>query len=130
MRLSQAEYESIFDNAPSFQEKKAFIDVFRKKWKEDKGYCSLFDKRNAFKQAVLNSISKDAGQRPMTSQGLHSRLPLHDSVSADRISINGYSAKFHNPIQNSEGPNIDMFIESLYARPSVSDKFIQSPAKR
>ncbi|CDW79371.1 UNKNOWN [Stylonychia lemnae] len=53
IRLSQVEYDSIFDNAPSFQEKKAFIEVFRKKWKEDKGYCSMFDKRQAFRQAML-----------------------------------------------------------------------------
>ena len=46
--MTQEEYESIFDNPPSFEEKKAFIEIFRKKWKEDKGYCSLFDKRQAY----------------------------------------------------------------------------------
>eukprot|EP00347_Sterkiella_histriomuscorum_P022517 403338193 len=52
VRLSQNEYDSIFDSVPSFKEKKAFIEVFRKKWKEDKGFCSMFDKRQAFKQAL------------------------------------------------------------------------------
>jgi len=37
---------------PSFPEKKAFVDIFRKKWKEDKGYCSVFDKITEYKQAV------------------------------------------------------------------------------
>lgn len=42
VQLSAQEYNSIFENPPSFYEKKAFVDVFRRKWKEDKGYCSLF----------------------------------------------------------------------------------------
>ena len=45
VRLSQYEYETIFEKDPSFNEKKAFVEVFRKKWKEDKGFCSMFDKR-------------------------------------------------------------------------------------
>lgn len=45
VRLSQLEYETIFEKDPSFNEKKAFVEVFRRKWKEDKGYCSMFDKR-------------------------------------------------------------------------------------
>lgn len=52
IRLTQVEYESIFDNLPSFSEKKAFIEVFRRKWREDKGFCSMFDKRQSFKQAM------------------------------------------------------------------------------
>ena len=45
VRLSQFEYETIFEKDPSFNEKKAFVEVFRRKWKEDKGYCSMFEKR-------------------------------------------------------------------------------------
>ena len=45
VRLSQQEYDTIFERDPSFNEKKAFVDVFRRKWREDKGYCSMFDKR-------------------------------------------------------------------------------------
>lgn len=55
IRLSQMEYDSIFDNPPTFEEKKAFIEVFRKKWREDKGYCSMFDKRAFFKGAYVRS---------------------------------------------------------------------------
>ena len=51
VRLSQFEYETIFEKDPSFNEKKAFVEVFRKKWKEDKGYCSMFDKRAKFRKA-------------------------------------------------------------------------------
>lgn len=51
VRLSQDEYETIFEKDPSFNEKKAFVEVFRRKWKEDKGYCSLFDKRQKYRKA-------------------------------------------------------------------------------
>ena len=51
VRLSQFEYETIFEKDPSFNEKKAFVEVFRKKWKEDKGYCSMFDKRGKYRKA-------------------------------------------------------------------------------
>jgi hypothetical protein len=55
VKLSKLEYESIFENPPTFQEKKAFVEVFRKKWREDKGYCSLFDKLQAYKSAAQRS---------------------------------------------------------------------------
>ena len=45
------EYDSIFDNPPTFPEKKAFVEVFRKKWREDRGYCSIFDKLQNYKEA-------------------------------------------------------------------------------
>ena len=51
VRLTQREYQTIFDRAPNFYEKKAVVDQFRRKWKEDKGYCSMFDKRKDFKDA-------------------------------------------------------------------------------
>lgn len=51
VRLSQFEYETIFEKDPSFNEKRAFVEVFRKKWKEDKGYCSMFDKRGKYRKA-------------------------------------------------------------------------------
>ena len=49
IKLTANEYESIFDCPPTFDEKKAFIEVFKKRWKEDKGYCSVFDKRQLYK---------------------------------------------------------------------------------
>lgn len=52
IRLTTFEYDSIFENPPTFQEKKAFVDVFRRKWKEDKGYCSIFDKRAIYRNAI------------------------------------------------------------------------------
>ena len=51
VRLSQYEYETIFGKDPSFNEKRAFVGDVRKKWKEDKGYCSMFDKRGKYRQA-------------------------------------------------------------------------------
>jgi len=47
---------TIFEHKPSFNEKKAFVGMFRKKWKEDKGYCSLFDKRKSARMAKSASI--------------------------------------------------------------------------
>jgi hypothetical protein len=49
IKLTQTEYDSIFDNPPTFPEKRAFIEVFRKKWREDKGYCSMFEKMQTYK---------------------------------------------------------------------------------
>jgi hypothetical protein len=44
--ISQEEYDSIFhDGNPTFYEKRAFVEMFRRKWREDKGLCSMFDKR-------------------------------------------------------------------------------------
>lgn len=58
VRLKSDEYGTIFEHKPSFNEKKAFVGMFRKKWKEDKGYCSLFDKRKTAKLAKSASIDK------------------------------------------------------------------------
>ncbi len=49
--ISQDEYESIFHDNPTFYEKKAFVEMFRRKWREDKGFCSIFEKRQLYKQA-------------------------------------------------------------------------------
>lgn len=49
---------TIFEHKPSFNEKKAFVGMFRKKWKEDKGYCSLFDKRKSARMAKSASIDQ------------------------------------------------------------------------
>jgi hypothetical protein len=43
--ITQEEYDSIFHDNPTFYEKRAFVEMFRRKWREDKGFCSLFDKR-------------------------------------------------------------------------------------
>jgi hypothetical protein len=44
--ISQDQYDKIFhDHQATFYERRAFVDMFRKKWREDKGLCSLFDKR-------------------------------------------------------------------------------------
>lgn len=43
---------------PTFYERKAFKDDFRRKWKEDKGMVSMFDKRQQYKQNILYSLKK------------------------------------------------------------------------
>lgn len=58
VRLTQNEYDTIFESKPSFNEKKAFVSMFRKKWNEDKGYCSLFDKMRGVRLAKSKSIDK------------------------------------------------------------------------
>ena len=71
VKLSSYEYDSIFDSPPTFYEKRAFVDLFRKKWKEDRGFCSLFEKRPIYKQAVqeyLVGLQKKVKQkRPMST---------------------------------------------------------------
>lgn len=56
IKLTQLEYESIFDNQPTFPEKRAFVEVFRKKWREDKGYCSIFEKLHGYKEARSRDV--------------------------------------------------------------------------
>lgn len=58
MRLEQNQYQTIFEHKPSFNEKKAFVGMFRKKWKEDRGYCSLFDKIKQCRLAKSQSLDK------------------------------------------------------------------------
>lgn len=58
VRLSQLEYDTIFEKDPSFNEKRAFVEVFRRKWKEDKGFCSMFHKRQKFRQAKSAALRK------------------------------------------------------------------------
>jgi hypothetical protein len=54
-RLSANEYNQIFDREPSFNERKAFVDVFRKQWKDDMGYGSMFNRRKSYKMAKTKS---------------------------------------------------------------------------
>ena len=48
----------MFDRAPNFYEKKSMVDQLRRKWKEDKGYCSMFSKRKDFKDAKNKQLEK------------------------------------------------------------------------
>ena len=85
------EYESIFDNLPSFQEKKAFIEVFRKKWREDKGFCSIFDKRQTFKQAILDKRRSIASAASRDAYGMQDGLSKgRPKSSAGHMSIGGH----------------------------------------
>lgn len=69
-QVTQDDYNSIFnDTTTSFYEKKAFVDLFRRKWREDKGLCSLFDKRQMYKQAM-----QDAKQKQRLSPTMKSLL--------------------------------------------------------
>ena len=56
-RLSQREYDQIFSRNPSFNEKKAFVDLFRRKWRGDKGYSSMFDRMRSYRIAKSRSSS-------------------------------------------------------------------------
>ena len=62
VRLSQFEYETIFEKDPSFNEKRAFVEGVRRKWKEAKGYCSMFVKRAKFRQAKSAAAGKQSRQ--------------------------------------------------------------------
>jgi len=41
--------EEIKKALPSFKEKMAFVDALKKRWREQKGYCSVFDRIRAEK---------------------------------------------------------------------------------
>jgi hypothetical protein len=56
--ISQDQYDKIFhDHQATFYERKAFVDMFRKKWREDKGFCSIFEKRQIYKKAKEGKVS-------------------------------------------------------------------------
>ena len=54
-RISRDEYNQIFDRDPTFNERKAFVNVFRKQWKDDMGYGSMFNRRKSYKLAKNKS---------------------------------------------------------------------------
>jgi hypothetical protein len=47
--------------------------MFRKKWREDKGYCSLFDKRKSCRLAKSHSIDK-VERRNKSRQALRDKM--------------------------------------------------------
>lgn len=40
---------------PSFKEKMAFINTLKRRWKEQKGYCSIFDKARNLKSRAIKA---------------------------------------------------------------------------
>ena len=54
-KLTKDEYNQIFDRDPTFNERKAFVNVFRKQWKDDLGYGSAFNRRKSYKMAKNKS---------------------------------------------------------------------------
>lgn len=55
-RLDHSDYEQIFERPPTFNEKKAFISLFRHKWKQDMKLTSVFERRHKYKIAKGNSV--------------------------------------------------------------------------
>jgi chorismate mutase len=52
---------------PTFYERRAFIDDFRRKWREDRGMVSLFDKRQMYKKAM--GRVKSANENTLVKKG-------------------------------------------------------------
>ena len=48
VRLPSSDYNQIFDREPTFNEKKAFVNIFRQKWMKDNKHSSMFDRRKLF----------------------------------------------------------------------------------
>jgi hypothetical protein len=53
---------------PTFYERRAFIDDFRRKWREDRGMVSLFDKRQMYKKAAMGRV-KSANENTLVKKG-------------------------------------------------------------
>jgi len=113
--------------------------VFRKKWKEDKGYCSLFEKLSSYKSAMERSRERAATSASMSHHHhkVNSTSParVSSSCSALRarrastslaqraaaagaggppvvdITVKGQPATFYNPVQNNHEGNLNLFIE-------------------
>ena len=82
VRLSQFEYDTIFERDPSFNEKKAFVEVFRRKWREDKGYCSVFDKRQKYRKA--KSAANQDREKKEIAKAMHKSRQEHLMLAAYR----------------------------------------------
>jgi len=45
--LDQSSQDKVKKILPSFKEKMAFVDALKKRWREQKGYCSIFERLRA-----------------------------------------------------------------------------------
>ena len=48
-RLKQLE---LLKALPSFKERTAFVDSLKRRWRQQKGYCSVFDKARMIKSSM------------------------------------------------------------------------------
>lgn len=150
VKLSVDEYDSVFKQNPSFYEKQAFVELFRKKWKEDNGYCSKFQKRGAYKEAADMFKQKQWDQerkliekrrkrksktRPHTSliPKRHERADSKDLTNSSykvnhKLGVNFKvdNSSFYKSAANRENP-LKMVGESkLISDPSVKEEKFQS----
>ena len=51
LKLASKKQHDAATNQATFYERKAFVDDFRRKWREDRGMVSLFDKRHKYREA-------------------------------------------------------------------------------
>ena len=98
---------------------KAFTDLFLNKWKEEKGYCSKFNRLpmyknavNAFKEKVnrtttlsISSTKRNLKSRPQTSNTHHSKL------RTSRFGFKSYGFKFSKKNFVRERNNNKSFLE-------------------
>lgn len=64
VRLPSSDYNQIFDREPTFNEKKAFINIFRQKWMQENKHSSMFDRRKLYTEA------KSSSQKALSRQQL------------------------------------------------------------
>ncbi|CAI2360928.1 unnamed protein product [Moneuplotes crassus] len=95
INLTKEDYSGIFDKDSSFYEKQAFAAIFRKKWKKDQGYCSLFDKRKKFIVDKAISNVKQANFQTQSPNGrvIRKKGALHTKILGRRTLKKGFRTK-------------------------------------
>ena len=73
VRLPSSDYSQIFDREPTFNEKKAFINIFRQKWMQENKHSSMFDRRKLYSQAKSNS-QKALSRKQLLAENLRLRI--------------------------------------------------------
>ncbi len=73
VRLPSSDYSQIFDREPTFNEKKAFISIFRQKWMQENKHSSMFDRRKLYSEAKSSS-QKALSRKQLLQENLRLRM--------------------------------------------------------
>lgn len=73
VRLPSSDYSQIFDREPTFNEKKAFISIFRQKWMQENKHSSMFDRRKLYSEAKSSS-QKALSRKQLMRENLRLRM--------------------------------------------------------
>ena len=96
------------------------LNCFRNKWKEDKGYCSKFDRRSMYKEArneynlktrrisdvKANSFNKKLRTRPQTSNAYFGKIKRDNKSMSDGFQISKNSSHIKGSTSSNSFLNV------------------------